>query len=92
MWAEVLDDKGTAGTFCAVNLCCPMRHVEAAHEVLRCMKMYSFEKDSWWLMDLGDMLGEQQWAWLQQELQMSTADVNVIVSSLQTFANHRQEK
>ncbi|CDJ62438.1 hypothetical protein, conserved [Eimeria necatrix] len=48
-----------------------------------------FEKDSWWLMDLGDMLGEQQWAWLQQELQMSTADVNVIVSSLQTFANHR---
>lgn len=82
----------TLQTFCAVNLCCSTRHVEAAHEVLRCMEMYSFEKDSWWLMDLGDMLGEQQWAWLQQELQMSTADVNVIVSSLQAFANHRQEK
>ncbi|CDJ51176.1 P42251, related [Eimeria brunetti] len=49
-----------------------------------------FEKDSWWLMDMGDMLGEQQWAWLQQELQFSTADVNIVVSSLQTFANHRQ--
>ncbi|CDJ36117.1 uncharacterized protein EMH_0034250 [Eimeria mitis] len=50
-----------------------------------------FEKDSWWLMDMGDMLGEQQWAWLQQELQLSTADVNLVVSSLQTFANHRQD-
>ncbi|KAL8439799.1 hypothetical protein Efla_006814 [Eimeria flavescens] len=48
-----------------------------------------FERDSWWLMDVGDMLGEQQWAWLQQELQLSTADVNLVVSSLQTFANHR---
>ncbi|KAL8428472.1 hypothetical protein ACSSS7_007199 [Eimeria intestinalis] len=35
-----------------------------------------FERDSWWLMDEGDMLGEQQWAWLQHELQSSTADVN----------------
>ena len=41
-------------------------------------------------MDMGDMLGEQQWAWLQQELQSSAADVNVVVSSLQAFANHRQ--
>ncbi|CDI86470.1 hypothetical protein, conserved [Eimeria praecox] len=49
-----------------------------------------FEKDSWWLMDMGDMLGEQQWSWLQQELHLSTADVNLVVSSLQTFANHRQ--
>ncbi|OEH80523.1 hypothetical protein cyc_07809 [Cyclospora cayetanensis] len=48
-----------------------------------------FEKDSWWLMDLGDMLGEQQWDWLTQELQSSSADINVVVSSLQTFANHR---
>ncbi|KAL8451094.1 hypothetical protein Emag_002902 [Eimeria magna] len=49
-----------------------------------------FERDSWWLMDDGDMLGEQQWTWLQHELQFSTADVNVVVSSLQAFANHRQ--
>ncbi|KAL8269966.1 hypothetical protein Esti_006100 [Eimeria stiedai] len=49
-----------------------------------------FERDSWWLMDDGDMLGEQQWTWLQHELQLSTADVNVVVSSLQAFANHRQ--
>lgn len=41
-------------------------------------------------MDLGDMLGEQQWRWLQQELELSNADVNLVVSSLQVLANHRQ--
>jgi alkaline phosphatase D len=41
----------------------------------------------------GDMLGEAQWAWLQLELDKSTADVNIIVSSVQVVAEeHGWEK
>ncbi|WP_459212873.1 alkaline phosphatase D family protein [Aquimarina rhabdastrellae] len=31
----------------------------------------------------GTILGEQQWSWLENELQTSTADFNIIVSSIQ---------
>jgi len=41
----------------------------------------------------GDILGEAQWAWLEEELVGSTATVNIVVSSIQVIANgHRFEK
>lgn len=40
----------------------------------------------------GDMLGEQQWQWLEQELNHSNAAINIIASSLQVIAeDHRYE-
>ncbi|MEL4307359.1 alkaline phosphatase D family protein [Joostella sp. CR20] len=36
---------------------------------------------------VGTMLGETQWAWLQNELNTSTADFNIIVSSIQVLSN-----
>tara|TARA_R110000868_G_scaffold14075_16_gene65813 strand:- start:372 stop:1409 length:1038 start_codon:yes stop_codon:yes gene_type:complete len=35
----------------------------------------------------GTILGETQWQWLEHELQTSTADFNVIVSSVQVLSN-----
>lgn len=35
----------------------------------------------------GTMLGEAQWAWLDKELTTSTADFNVVVSSVQLLSN-----
>lgn len=49
----------------------------------------SFARDSWWAMDGGDFLGEQQWNWLKAVLRASAADVHVVVSSLQVLASHR---
>lgn len=41
----------------------------------------------------GDMLGEAQWRWLQDELRTSTAQLHVIVSSTQVIPEeHRGEK
>ena len=41
-----------------------------------------FNKDSY-RVSTGDFLGEEQWAWLKHTLKSSTADVHLIVSSLQ---------
>ncbi|KAL8448762.1 hypothetical protein Emed_003574 [Eimeria media] len=35
----------------------------------------------------GDMLGEQQWTWLQHELETSKADVNVVVLVTETWSH-----
>lgn len=35
--------------------------------------------------DAGDFLGEKQWRWLKATLEASTADVNIIVSSIQVL-------
>jgi len=41
----------------------------------------------------GDILGEQQWKWLEKELKNTDADLNIIVSSIQFLANdHYWEK
>jgi len=41
----------------------------------------------------GDILGEQQWLWLEKNLENSTADLNVIASSIQVIAEeHPFEK
>ncbi|MEP2770965.1 MAG: alkaline phosphatase D family protein [Fulvivirga sp.] len=41
----------------------------------------------------GDILGEQQWQWLEKNLKNSTADLNIIASSIQVIAEeHRFEK
>lgn len=41
----------------------------------------------------GDILGEQQWEWLEKELRESTARTNIIASSIQVIATeHRSEK
>lgn len=41
----------------------------------------------------GDMLGEEQWAWLESQLKDSDADVHIIGSSIQLIANdHHWEK
>lgn len=41
----------------------------------------------------GDVLGEQQWKWLEKELKNTNADLNIIVSSIQFLANeHYWEK
>jgi alkaline phosphatase D len=41
----------------------------------------------------GDILGEQQWAWLRAELDTTTAAVNIIVSSIQVVSeDHGWEK
>lgn len=41
----------------------------------------------------GDVLGEAQWKWLENELKKSGADLNIIVSSIQFLANdHYYEK
>ena len=41
----------------------------------------------------GDVLGEQQWKWLEKELTDTDADLNIIVSSIQFLANdHYWEK
>lgn len=40
----------------------------------------------------GQLLGKAQWQWLTQELNQSTADINIIASSLQVIAeDHRYE-
>ncbi|MEM9480403.1 MAG: alkaline phosphatase D family protein [Verrucomicrobiota bacterium] len=41
----------------------------------------------------GDILGEEQWSWLEEELTSSKAPVNLLVSSIQTVpSEHRFEK
>lgn len=41
----------------------------------------------------GDILGEEQWEWLEKELKNSNADVNILCSSIQVIAEeHRFEK
>ncbi|MBP7399567.1 MAG: alkaline phosphatase family protein [Chitinophagales bacterium] len=41
----------------------------------------------------GDILGEEQWEWLENELKNSNADVNILCSSIQVIAQeHRFEK
>lgn len=41
----------------------------------------------------GDMLGEKQWAWLENELRNSTANLNILCSSVQVIADdHGYEK
>lgn len=41
----------------------------------------------------GTILGEEQWTWFQQELNNSTADFNIVVSSIQVLpSEHRFEK
>ena len=41
----------------------------------------------------GDILGEQQWAWLENELENSDAQINIIASGFQIIAKeHRFEK
>lgn len=41
----------------------------------------------------GDVLGEEQWKWLEKELESSKAKVNIIVSGIQVIASeHRFEK
>lgn len=41
----------------------------------------------------GDILGEEQWQWLTNELQNSSAEINIIVSSIQFIADkHAYEK
>lgn len=41
----------------------------------------------------GDMLGEAQWKWLEQELRNSTANLNILCSSVQVVADdHGHEK
>jgi alkaline phosphatase D len=41
----------------------------------------------------GDILGAEQWAWLKRELTQSTAQVHLLVSSIQVLASdHRFEK
>ncbi|MEM9283822.1 MAG: alkaline phosphatase D family protein [Verrucomicrobiota bacterium] len=41
----------------------------------------------------GDILGEAQWQWLEEELKSSSAQVNLLVSSIQVVASdHRFEK
>jgi alkaline phosphatase D len=35
----------------------------------------------------GTMLGEAQWAWLEEELRKSTADFNILISSIQFLSN-----
>ncbi|MBL8149093.1 MAG: alkaline phosphatase family protein [Blastocatellia bacterium] len=38
----------------------------------------------------GDVLGEEQWAWLENELKSSTAAVNIIASSIQVIAQEQR--
>jgi alkaline phosphatase D len=41
----------------------------------------------------GDMLGEAQWKWLENELRNSTANLNILCSSIQVIADdHGHEK
>jgi alkaline phosphatase D len=41
----------------------------------------------------GEMLGEAQWKWLEQELRNSTANLNILCSSVQVVADdHGHEK
>lgn len=43
--------------------------------------------------ETGDILGEQQWEWLEEELSQSSANINIIASSIQVIATqHRSEK
>lgn len=45
-----------------------------------------------YLPNHGTLLGAEQWRWLTQELQQSTAQINVIASSIQVIAkDHRYE-
>jgi alkaline phosphatase D len=50
-------------------------------------------RDSRYIMSEGDILGEAQWGWLEDELLSSDAAVNIIVSSIQFLASdHKYEK
>jgi hypothetical protein len=40
----------------------------------------------------GDMLGEKQWAWLEEELRGSDADFHVVASSVQVFTTNPGER
>lgn len=43
--------------------------------------------------DTGDILGAEQWQWLEKELKSSTAKINILVSSIQVIPEeHRWEK
>jgi alkaline phosphatase D len=43
--------------------------------------------------ETGTILGEEQWKWLEEELNNSTADFNIIMSSIQILSmQHRYEK
>lgn len=44
-----------------------------------------YNKDS----SSGDLLGEQQWDWLREGLYTSTANINIIASSIQLLVEHR---
>mmetsp|Transcript_22030 Transcript_22030/g.32545 ORF Transcript_22030/g.32545 Transcript_22030/m.32545 type:complete len:528 (+) Transcript_22030:106-1689(+) len=43
---------------------------------------------AWRQSDEGEMLGEEQWSWLERALKNSKATVNVIVSGLQVHPHH----
>ncbi len=36
----------------------------------------------------GDMLGEEQWSWLERELRQSTSQLHLIVTGLQVLPRH----
>lgn len=39
--------------------------------------------------DLADMLGEEQWAWLEEELRSTDSEVNFIMSSIQVLPHDK---
>jgi alkaline phosphatase D len=50
-------------------------------------------KTGYTLNETGTILGKEQWAWFQEELKNSTADFNIVVSSIQVLpTQHRFEK
>lgn len=50
-------------------------------------------KKRYLINETGDVLGEEQWIWLEKELTESTAQINIIGSGIQIIAeDHRYEK
>lgn len=54
---------------------------------------YNPTKETRYLPSDGDLLGEDQWKWLEKEIQNSESKLNIIVSSIQFIAvDHKFEK
>ncbi|HNP19370.1 MAG TPA: alkaline phosphatase D family protein [Fulvivirga sp.] len=53
------------------------------------LKIDTTGKSRYIINEHGDILGEEQWKWLENELKNSTADVNIIGSSIQVLAEEQ---
>jgi len=66
-----------------------IKYISKAGAILGCLTRWftaGFQLSSYFpSCQSGDMLGEEQWKWLEQELEQSDAQAHIVVSSVQVF-------